>query len=282
MSRHNAIKRFTAGDFRKGLGPYVCLTAATAPIAALIDHHCDLILVGDSLAMVLYGMENNLNIPLDMMIAHGRAVVNATSHALVMVDMPFGTYQESKELAFRNAVRIMQETGAGAIKIEGGEVMAETISFMVQRGIPVCSHIGVQPQSVNIAGYRAQGQDGIEVARLRADALALADAGAFAMVIEGTFERIAREITELIAIPTIGIGASPACDGQILVTEDMLGLFSSTYTPRFAKRYAHLEDQLNRAVANFAEDVRSGRFPTEEHCFGMGKGSTALNDDEHG
>ncbi len=280
MSRHSTIKRFTPGDVRKGLGPYVCLTAATAPVAALVDRHCDIILVGDSLGMVIYGHENTVNVTLEMMIRHGEAVVRTTSHALVMVDMPFGSYQESKEVAYRNAVRIMQETGAGAVKVEGGEVMAETIGFMVQRGIPVCSHIGVQPQSVHVTGYSAQGQGGAETARLRADALALADAGAFAMVIENVYEPIAREITELVPIPTIGVGASPACDGQVLVTEDLLGLHPA-FTPRFVKRYAALQENSDRAVAAFAEEVRSGRFPTAEYCIGMAN-PRSVKDDEPG
>ena len=237
MSTPVQQRRITTRHFRKGHGPYVCLTAYTAPMARLLDPHVDLLLVGDFLGMVVYGMETTVPVTLDMMIAHGAAVVRSTQHACIVVDLPFGSYQESPQQAFRNAARLLAETGATAVKLEGGVAMAETIRFLTQRGIPVCGHIGLMPQAVNASGFRAQGRTAEEAAIITADATAVADAGAFAMVIEGTYRTLATTITQSVAIPTIGIGASPDCDGQILVTDDLLGLFG-TFTPRFVKRYA--------------------------------------------
>ena len=255
----------------KGERPIVSLTAYTTPIARLLDPHCDLLLVGDSLGMVLYGMDSTLGVTLDMMIAHGQAVMRGVDHACVIVDMPFGSYQESKEQAFRNAARIMQETGCDGVKIEGGEEMSETVAFLVKRGIPVFGHVGLMPQQVNtVGGFRSMGRGDEEANQIRRDALAIADAGAFALVIEGTFEPLAREITAALKIPTIGIGASPACDGQILVSDDMLGLFQD-FTPRFVKRFAELAPQVADAAKAYSEEVRARSFPGPEHVFGIKK-----------
>ena len=253
----------------KGERPIVSLTAYTTPIARLLDPHCDLLLVGDSVGMVLYGMDSTLAVTLDMMIAHGQAVMRGVEHACVTVDLPFGAYQESKEQAFRSAVRIMQETGCDGVKLEGGEEMAETVYFLVRRGIPVFGHVGLMPQQVNtVGGFRSLGRDDAEANRIRKDAQAIADAGAFALVIEGTVEPLAREITQTLSIPTIGIGASPACDGQILVSDDMLGLFED-FTPRFVKRFATLAPQISDAAQAYANEVRARSFPGPDHVFGV-------------
>ncbi|MFB9948304.1 3-methyl-2-oxobutanoate hydroxymethyltransferase [Rhizobium puerariae] len=251
----------------KGGQPIVCLTAYTTPMARLLDAHCDLLLVGDSLGMVLYGMETTVSVTLDMMIAHGKAVMRGVGNACVVVDMPFGTYQESREVAFRNAVRILQETGCDAVKLEGGEEMAETIAFLAARGIPVLGHIGLMPQQVHTAGgYRSVGHSDEESATIRRDASAIGSSGAFAVVIEGTVETLARELTALVDVPTIGIGASSACDGQILVSDDMLGLFND-FTPRFVKRYDELGQRVHKAAESYARDVRARQFPAPEHTF---------------
>jgi 3-methyl-2-oxobutanoate hydroxymethyltransferase len=266
-------KKRTPADLRlrKNGVPIVCLTAYSAPMARMLDAHADLLLVGDSLGMVVYGLDSTLPVTLDMMIAHGGAVVRAARRACVIVDMPFGSYQETPAQAFRNAARIMAETGSAGVKLEGGEPMADTIRFLVERGIPVLGHVGLQPQSINaLGGFRAQGKSEAEAARVIADAQAVADAGAFAIVIEGTAEPVARRLTERVVVPTIGIGASPACDGQILVTEDLLGLFDE-YKPRFVKRYAELGAQVVAAAAAYAEDVRARRFPAPENTYGAAK-----------
>jgi len=253
---------------RKGGEPIVALTAYSAAMARTLDPIADLVLVGDSLGMVVYGFDSTLPVTLEMMIAHGAAAVRGATRACVIVDMPFGTYQESPAQAFKNAARVMAETGCAGIKIEGGEAMAETVRFLVDRGIPVLGHIGLQPQSVNvIGGFRAQGRNEAEANRVMADARAIAKAGAFAIVIEGTNEPVARRVTEAIPVPTIGIGASPACDGQILVTEDLVGL-SDGHKPRFVKRYAELNQAIAVAAAAYAEDVRTRAFPGPEHCYG--------------
>jgi 3-methyl-2-oxobutanoate hydroxymethyltransferase len=254
---------------RKGGVPLVCLTAYTAPMAHWLDPVSDLLLVGDSLGMVVYGFDSTLPVTLDMMIAHGGAVMRGSRRACIIVDMPFGTYQEGPVQAFRNAARIMTETGCAGVKLEGGEVMAETVAFLVERGIPVLGHIGLQPQSVNaLGGFRAQGRSEAEAARILRDGRAIAEAGAFGIVVEGTTEAVGRAVTEAVAVPTIGIGASPACDGQILVTEDMLGLFAE-FKPRFVKRYADLGAATAAAAAAYAEEVRERRFPTTEHLYGV-------------
>jgi 3-methyl-2-oxobutanoate hydroxymethyltransferase len=268
-ARSDRTRRRTIGDFVKGGAPIVGLTAYTAPIAQLLDPHVDFLLVGDSVGMVVYGFESTVPVTVDMMIAHGAAVVRGSSRALVVVDLPFGSYQESREQAFRTASRIMAETGCAAVKLEGGAEMAETVRFLVQRGVPVMGHVGLMPQSVNAAGgFKVQGRGQHQAERVAADAAAIADAGAFSLVIEGTVEPVARAITEAVSIPTIGIGASPACDGQILVTEDVLGLFTQ-FKPRFVKRYAELAPLIAVAAAEYAADVRARRFPGPEHCFGM-------------
>jgi 3-methyl-2-oxobutanoate hydroxymethyltransferase len=253
---------------RKGATPLVCLTAYAAPMARLLDPIADLLLVGDSLGMVVYGFATTLSVTLDMMIAHGAAVMRGAHQACVIVDLPFGSYQESPAQAFRNAARVMAETGCAGVKLEGGVAMAETIRFLVVRGIPVLGHIGLQPQSVHaIGGFRAQGKSAEEAAAIMADAQAVAAAGAFAVVVEGTTEPLARAITEAVDVPTIGIGASAACDGQILVTEDLVGLFSE-FKPRFVKRYAELGSEIAAAAAAYGEDVRARRFPGAEHVYG--------------
>lgn len=247
--------------------PIVCLTAYTTPMARILDDHCDLLLVGDSVGMVLYGMESTIAVTVDMMVAHGKAVMRGVSRSCVVVDMPFGSYQESREIAYRNAVRILQETGCDAVKLEGGEEMAETISFLVARGIPVLGHIGLMPQQVHTAGgYRSVGHSDEEAAKIGRDATAVESAGAFAIVIEGTVETLARELTGTLQVPTIGIGASAACDGQILVSDDMLGLFS-TFTPRFVKRYDDLGKRIGAAVETYSGEVRARTFPADEHTF---------------
>jgi 3-methyl-2-oxobutanoate hydroxymethyltransferase len=264
-------KRVTVPQIRamKGETPVVCLTAYTALTAVLLDDSVDLLLVGDSLGMVLYGMESTLGVTLDMMIAHGQAVMRGSKRACVIVDLPFASYQESKESAFRSAARVMKEVGCAGVKLEGGVEMAETVAFLASRGIPVLGHVGLLPQSVNTAGgFRSLGREEREADDIIDDAKAIADAGAFAMVIEGTVEPVARRITGIVPIPTIGIGASPACDGQILVLEDMVGLFSD-FKPKFVRRYAELGAGIAEAGRLYAEDVRARRFPTLEHCFGV-------------
>jgi 3-methyl-2-oxobutanoate hydroxymethyltransferase len=260
---------------RKGATPIVCLTAYSTLMARIIDQVADLILVGDSVGMVVYGFDTTVPVTLEMMLRHGEAVVRGVKHACVILDLPFGTYQESPQQAFRSAARALAEAGAAGVKIEGGESMAETIRFLVERGVPVLGHIGLQPQSANtttMGGFRAQGRSEQDQARILADARAVAAAGAFAMVVEGVTESLARAVTDAVEIPTIGIGASSHCDGQILVTDDVIGLFTD-FKPRFVKRYAELAPQIARAVEAYAEDVRQRRFPAPEHTYGAGKKS---------
>jgi len=262
------MRRLTAPAIqqRKGGEPIVMLTAYTARMAQLLDPHCDMLLVGDSLGQVIYGLPSTIPVTLETMCAHGAAVVRGSWHALVAVDMPFGSYEASPDQAFANAARVMKETGAAAVKLEGGEAMAETIAFLVARGIPVIGHVGLTPQAVNaLGGYRARGRDEAEAAKILADARAVSDAGAFALVLEGVMEEIANEATRAVACPTIGIGASATCDGQVLVTEDMLGLFERT--PRFVKRYDDLATRIGEAAAAYAGEVRSRAFPTEEQIY---------------
>ena len=262
-------RRRSAGDFVKGGAPIVGLTAYTAPIAQLLDPHVDFLLVGDSVGMVVYGFNSTLPVTVEMMIAHGAAVMRASSQALVVVDLPFGNYQESREQAFRTASRIMAETGCAAVKLEGGVEMADTVRFLAERGVPVMGHVGLMPQSVNTAGgFRVQGRDERQAERVSDDAAAIAEAGAFSIVVEGTVEPVARAITENVAVPTIGIGASPMCDGQILVIDDVLGLFTR-FKPRFVRRYAELAPLIAKAAEEYAADVRARRFPGPEHCFGI-------------
>jgi 3-methyl-2-oxobutanoate hydroxymethyltransferase len=260
----DAGRRISAADIsvRKGKTPIVCLTAYTAPMASILDEHCDVLLVGDSVGMVVHGLPNTVGVTLDMMILHGQAVMRGSKKAMVVIDMPFGTYEGSPERAFQNAVRVMQETGAHAIKVESGPTIPETVAYLTRRGVPVMGHVGLRPQAVLAeGGFRAKGRTDEERLRVMAEAEATADAGAFAVVVEGVAEGLAREITEALHVPTIGIGASAACDGQILVVDDMLGLFD--WTPRFVRRYADLRSQISRAAAGYAQDVRARAFPAE-------------------
>lgn len=246
--------------------PLVMLTAYTARQAQLLDPHCDMLLVGDSLGQVIYGLPSTLPVTLDMMIAHGAAVVRGSYHSLVIVDMPFGSYEASPQQAFASASRIMAETGAAGVKLEGGVAMADTIRFLSQRGIPVMAHIGLTPQAVNaLGGYGARGKSQEEHAKILGDARAVAQAGAFSMVIEGVMEELADIVTDGVDVPVIGIGASARCDGQVLVTEDMLGMFERT--ARFVKRYANMAETIDQAAASYAADVRDRSFPTDEQVY---------------
>ena len=269
MTSTSKPRAFTPPDIqkRKGQQPIVCVTSYTAPMAQLVDPHVDLILVGDSLAMTVYGMASTVGVTLDMMVAHGRAVVRGARQACVVVDLPFGSYEASPAAAFSTASKVMAETGCAAVKLEGGTAMAETIHFLTQRGVPVMAHVGLTPQSVNaLGGYAVRGRAEDEAHAIIADAEAVAAAGAFSVVIEKTTERLALEITRRITPPTIGIGASVGCDGQILVVDDLIGLFTE-FRPKFVRRYADAGTLIGDAVRSYAEDVRSRRFPGAEHVF---------------
>ena len=246
--------------------PIVMLTAYTMRMAQLLDPHCDMLLVGDSLGQVIYGLPSTIPVTLEMMCAHGAAVVRGSWHALVAVDLPFGSYEGSPSQAFASASRVMKESGCAAVKLEGGEAMAETIAFLSQRGVPVIGHVGLTPQAVNVlGGYGARGREQAEADKILADARAVADAGAFTIVVEGVLADIATTVAKSVAPPVIGIGASAACDGQVLVTEDMLGLFERT--PRFVKRYDDLATRIGEAAATYAAEVRSRQFPTAEQTY---------------
>ena len=263
------MKRLTVPRIRqrKGGEPIVMLTAYTVRMAQLLDPHCDMLLVGDSLAQVIYGLPHTVGVTMDMMALHGAAVVRGSYHAAVIVDMPFGSYEGSPQQAFDNAARLLKETGAAAVKVEGGKVLAPTIEFLTQRGIPVMGHVGLTPQAVNIlGGYGVRGKSKEEARSIVEDAVAVAQAGAFSIVIEGVLESIAIEITNKVACPTIGIGASAQCDGQVLVTDDMLGLFTG-FRPKFVKRYAELGAEADRAIAAYAEEVRARAFPGPEQTY---------------
>ena len=260
--KQDKIRRIAAPDIlaRKGGEPIVCLTAYDAPTAEILDEHCDLLLVGDSVGMVVHGMPNTVGVTLEMMILHGQAVMRGAKRAMVVVDMPFGSYEGGKEQAYENCARVMKETGAQGVKVESGPTVPETIAYLVQRGIPVMGHVGLRPQAVLTDGaFKAKGRTEDERLRVMAEAEATADAGAFSVVIEGVAEGLARDITEAIDKPTIGIGASAACDGQILVSNDMFGLFD--WTPKFVRRYADLRGEIAKAAAGYAEDVRARSFP---------------------
>jgi len=270
VSDEFAIKRVTAPDIakRKGGAPIVALTAYHAHTARIIDPYVDFLLVGDSLGMVMHGYETTVPVPLELMIMHAQAVVRGSTRALVVVDMPFGSYEESPTIAFRNAARVLKETGCGAIKLEGGAHMAETIRYLTERGIPVMSHIGMTPQAINTIGsFKPRGRFRSEWAAFEEDARAVAEAGAFAVVLEALAELLAARITKEIAIPTIGIGASAECDGQILVLEDMLGL--SPRVPKFVKEYAQIGAGIEAAVKAFAGEVRTRAFPSAQHTYPM-------------
>jgi 3-methyl-2-oxobutanoate hydroxymethyltransferase len=276
MSVQNAIRRLTAPDIRarKGGEAIVSLTSYHAHTARIVDTYCDVILVGDSLGMVMHGLETTIPVTLDMMILQGLAVMRGSKRALVVVDLPFGSYEASQEQAFASAARVLKETGCGAVKLEGGQRMAKTIAFLVERGVPVMGHVGLTPQAINALGsFRAQGRDEADWAPIEADARAVAEAGAFAVVLEAVAEPLARRITAQIVIPTIGIGASAACDGQILVLEDMLGL--SPRVPKFVKRFGELGPSIEQAVKSYAEEVRARTFPAAEHVYPMRQAAVA-------
>jgi len=262
------LKRLTIPAIRrqKGKTPLVMLTAYTVRTAQLLDPHCDMLLVGDSLGQVIYGLPSTVPVTLDMMAAHGAAVVRGSYHAVVVIDMPFGSYEASPEKAFESAAFLLKQTGAAAVKLEGGTAMAPTVKFLTERGIPVMGHVGLTPQAVNVlGGYGARGRTPEEAAKIVADAQSIAEAGAFSLVIEGVVEPIAIEITNSIACPTIGIGASAQCDGQVLVTEDMLGMFDRT--AKFVKRFADIADTISSATQTYGDDVRSRAFPGAEQVY---------------
>jgi len=266
--KQETVRRLAAPDIqsRKGKEPLVCLTAYDAPTAALLDDHCDLLLVGDSVGMVVHGLPNTVGVTLEMMILHGQAVMRGAKRAMVVVDMPFGSYEGGKEQAYANCARVMKETGAQAIKLESGPTVPQTIAYLVERGIPVMGHVGLRPQAVlTEGGFKAKGKTEAERLRVMAEAEATADAGAFAVVIEGVAADLAGEITRAISVPTVGIGASAECDGQILVTPDMLGLFD--WTPKFVRRYGDIRGHISTGVAAYADDVRARRFPAEVETY---------------
>jgi 3-methyl-2-oxobutanoate hydroxymethyltransferase len=278
MSQHVVSSRLTVPDIqsRKGKGSdkLVCLTAYTAPMAAILDPLVDVILVGDSLGMVIHGLPTTVGVTLDMMILHGRAVMRGSARALVVVDLPFGTYERGPDQAHESAVRVMQETGCQAVKVEAGEGVPETIDFLVRRGIPVMGHVGLRPQAANVdGGFKAKGRSQGEREAVLAEARAVDQAGAFAMVVEGVDGDLADEVTRQVGIPTIGIGASASCDGQILVTDDMIGLFD--WTPKFVRRYGAMRDLVSKAVEAYAADVRSGAFPASVEMYSLKSRKTA-------
>ena len=272
MSRHTeTVRRITAPDIRsrKGGEPIVCLTAYTAPVAQILDAHCDLLLVGDSVGMVVHGMPNTVGVTLEMMILHGQAVMRGSQRAMVVIDMPFGSYEGGPEIAFANATRVLKETGAQAVKVEAGPSIGATIAYLVERGIPVMGHVGLRPQAVNVDGkFRAKGRTREERAKVLAESRAADEAGAFAIVVEGVDETLAPEITAAVKAPTVGIGASAKCDGQILVTDDLLGLFD--WTPKFVRRYADVKGVIDKAAASYAADVRARRFPAAAETYALG------------
>ena len=268
MSAQRETRRLTAPDITamKGKTPIVCLTAYTAPMAQMLDEVCDVLLVGDSVGMVLHGLDNTVGVTLEMMILHGQAVMRGSKRAMVVIDLPFGAYEGGPQIAYANAVRVMKETGAQAVKLESGPGMAETVAFLTERGVPVMGHVGLRPQSVLVSGgFRARGRSNAEHNAVMDEAQATAAAGSFAVVVEGVAEPLARSITQALEVPTIGIGASPACDGQVLVTDDMLGVFE--WTPKFVRRYADLKSEIDRAVRAYAADVRARRFPGEAETY---------------
>ena len=272
MSKQTTLRRKTSSTIRnrKGGEPIVVLTAYDTLIANLLDEHCDILLVGDSLGMVRHGLETTVPVSLEMMILHAQAVMRGSNQAMVVVDMPFGSYQESKEAAFRNATRILQETGAQSVKLEGGEEMAETIRYLTKRGIAVMGHVGLTPQHVQqMGGFKIQGKNEASWNKAVRDAMAVDKAGAFAMVIEGVVEPLAQEISQAVAVPTIGIGASNQCDGQVLVTEDMLGLTDTP--PKFVRHYANLREQISQAASDYAAEVKNRSFPSDAECYAVPK-----------
>ncbi len=272
MSAQSQVKRMTAPNItaRKGGEPIVCLTAYDAPTAAILDDYCDVILVGDSVGMVVHGLTTTVGVTLDMMIMHAQAVMRGAHSALVVVDLPFGTYEDSPQSAFKSASRVMMETGCQAVKIESGSYAAETVAYLVERGIPVMSHVGLRPQSMNVlGGFRARGRRKEVEDEIIANAIAADKAGSFAIVVEGVSAEIADKVTQAVSAPTIGIGASPGCDGQILVTPDMLGLFDRV--PKFVKKFGDMKGMIEGAVKSYAEDVKDRAFPGEENTYKFSK-----------
>lgn len=268
MSAQSQVRRKTVKDIAaaKNSEPLVCLTAYSAPMATMLDPFCDLLLVGDSVGMVIHGLPSTVGVTLEMMIMHGQAVMRGAERAMVVVDMPFGSYESSPDQAFENAARVMKETGCQAIKIESGEYSSDVVRHLVDRGIPVMAHVGLRPQAINVdGGFRAKGRTNDERKRVIAEARAAEEAGCFAMVVEGVAEDLAAEITKSVSCPTIGIGASASCDGQILVTEDMLGAFD--WTPKFVRRYADVRAEVCKAAEAYAADVRARRFPGDEETY---------------
>lgn len=272
MSAQTQVRRKTVKDIAKAKGgePLVCLTAYDAPMAGLLDPHVDVILVGDSLGMVVHGLPSTVGVTMEMMILHGKAVMRGSHKAFVVVDMPFGSYETNSDQAFLNAARIMKETGCQAVKIESGTYAADQIAHLVARGIPVMGHVGLRPQAVNVdGGFRAKGRSQTEWDRVLDEAVAADKAGAFAIVVEGVAHELAEEITKAVACPTIGIGASPTCDGQILVTDDMLGVFD--WVPKFVKKYGDLRGEITKAAESYASDVKSRAFPSEAQTYRLPK-----------
>lgn len=272
MSAQKKIRRMTSAEIRarKGGEPIVSLTAYDAPMAGLLDPYCDFLLVGDSVGMVVHGLNSTVGVTLDMMIMHGQAVMRGSESSLVIVDLPFGSYEKGPAQAFDSASRVMMETGCGAVKIESGIYATDIIDFLTVRGIPVMAHVGLRPQAVNVdGGFRAKGRSEAEREKVLAEARAAEEAGAFAMVVEGVDEDLAREVTELVSIPTIGIGASAACDGQILVTPDMLGLFD--WTPKFVRRFASAREKVMEAIESYAKAVKDRSFPGEAETYRVKK-----------
>ena len=274
--KQDLVKRMTVPGVtaRKGGEPLVCLTCYDAPSAEIMDPHCDVLLVGDSVGMAVHGLPSTVGVTLEMMILHGQAVMRGSRQALVVIDMPFGSYEAGLETAYANAVRVLKETGAQAVKVESGPTAPATIAYLVQRGVPVMGHVGLLPQSINIDGaFKAKGREESERARILESARQTADAGAFAVVVEGVAEGLAQEITLAIDKPTIGIGASATCDGQILVSPDMLGMFD--WTPKFVRKYADLRSEIDVAVASYASDVKARRFPAEVETYFSKKPASA-------
>ena len=270
MSAQTQQRRKTVKDIAaaKGGEPLVCLTAYDAPRAALLDPYCDLLLVGDSVGMVVHGLPSTVGVTMEMMILHGKAVMRGSSAAFVVVDMPFGSYEAGPVQAYENATRIMKETGCQAVKIESGEYAADTIRFLVERSIPVLGHVGLRPQAIHVdGGFRAKGRTNDERQKVLREAVAADEAGALAIVVEGVAEDLAQEITRKVSVPTIGIGASAACDGQILVTEDMLGLFD--WTPKFVRRYGNVKGEISAAVESYAAEVKNRSFPGEAETYAL-------------
>lgn len=273
MSAQSTTKRITIPQLRamKGQQKIVSLTCHSVAMARLLDPYVDFLLMGDSTAMVAYGLPNTLSFTLEQVAAHTAAVVRGSQRACVIADMPFASYQESPEQAFRSAAYVIAQSGADAVKLEGGEVMAPTIEFLVKRGIPVLGHVGLMPQAVNVmGGYKAQGMNEDSARQVQKDAHAVQEAGAFGIVLEGVAEAVAAQITSDLSAVTIGIGASPHCDGQVLVTEDMLGI-NGEQVPKFVRHFAHLDTLIKQAIQTYSDDVRAGTFPEMKHCFGVKK-----------